>query len=141
MSRIRTGRGRSSPRTAPAGAPEARLNPKFVSLVAAARKAMTRAYAPYSKFRVGAALLTSSGRIFTGCNIECSSYSLTLCAERTAIFKALSEGHRRFTAIAIATKTGEFIPPCGACRQVMAEFGPGAKLVLTGRNGGVRIFS
>jgi cytidine deaminase len=100
---------------------------------------MKRAYAPYSGFRVGSALLTPSGKVFTGCNIENSSYSLTLCAERTAIFKALSEGHRRFTVIAIATEQGEFIPPCGACRQIMAEFGPKATLILTGRNGEMKI--
>ena len=102
---------------------------------------MKRAYAPYSDFRVGAALLTPSGKIFTGCNIENSSYSLTVCAERTAIFKAISEGHRRFTAIAIATERGEFIPPCGACRQIISEFGPGARLILTGRNGAMRILA
>jgi cytidine deaminase len=75
----------------------------------------------YSKFHVGAALLTTEGKIFTGCNIESSSYSLTICAERTAIFKALSEGEKNFTAIAIAGDSTDFCPPCGACRQVILD--------------------
>jgi cytidine deaminase len=75
----------------------------------------------YSKFHVGAALRTTEGKIFTGCNIESSSYSLTICAERTAIFKALSEGEKNFTAIAIAGDSTDFCPPCGACRQVILD--------------------
>ena len=89
-------------------------------------KAAENSYSPYSEFRVGAALLTESGEIFTGCNIENTSYSLTNCAERTAIFKAVSEGKRKFKAIAIAGGKGEDFSrscnPCGACLQVMAEF-------------------
>ena len=89
-------------------------------------KAMDNAYAPYSGYRVGAALLTKDGEIFTGCNIENSSFSPTICAERTAIFKAVSEGKREFSAIAVAGgKDGKVMgafPPCGVCRQVMAEF-------------------
>lgn len=89
-------------------------------------KATENAYVPYSGYRVGAALLTKSGKIYTGCNIENASYSPTICAERTAIFKAVSEGEREFLKIAVAGGkngeiTGEF-PPCGVCRQVMAEF-------------------
>lgn len=89
-------------------------------------KAMENAYVPYSGYKVGAALLTKSGKIYTGCNIENASYSPTVCAERTAIFKAVSEGEREFLKIAVAGGkngeiTGEF-PPCGVCRQVMAEF-------------------
>lgn len=89
-------------------------------------KAMKNAYTPYSDYRVGAALLTKSGKVYTGCNIENASYSPTVCAERTAIFKAVSEGEREFLKIAVAGGkngkiTGEF-PPCGVCRQVMAEF-------------------
>lgn len=89
-------------------------------------KAMENAYVPYSGYRVGAALLTKSGKVYTGCNIENASYSPTVCAERTAIFKAVSEGEREFLKIAVAGGkngkiTGEF-PPCGVCRQVMAEF-------------------
>lgn len=95
-------------------------------LCALAVKAMDNAYAPYSGYRVGAALLTTDGEIFTGCNIENSSFSPTVCAERTAIFKAVSEGKREFSAIAVAGgKDGKIegaFPPCGVCRQVMAEF-------------------
>lgn len=87
---------------------------------------MSNAYVPYSNYRVGAALLTKSGKIYTGCNIENASYSPTVCAERTAIFKAVSEGEREFVKIAVAGgKNGEIsgeFPPCGVCRQVMAEF-------------------
>lgn len=95
-------------------------------LCALAKKAMENAYAPYSGYRVGAALLTKSEKVYTGCNIENASYSPTVCAERTAIFKAVSDGERDFLKIAVAGGkdgkiTGEF-PPCGVCRQVMAEF-------------------
>lgn len=93
-------------------------------LIAAARAAREHAHAPFSKFRVGAAVRTKSGRIFSGCNIESASYGLTLCAERVAIFKALSEGERPhdFDAIAIVTDTDALTPPCGACRQIIWEF-------------------
>lgn len=95
-------------------------------LSALAVKAMNNAYVPYSNYRVGAALLTKSGKIYTGCNIENAAYSPTVCAERTAIFKAVSEGEREFVKIAVAGgKNGEIsgeFPPCGVCRQVMAEF-------------------
>ncbi len=86
-----------------------------------ALEARYQAHAPYSKFRVGAALLAKDGTVFTGCNIENSSYSLTVCAERTAIFKAYSEGVREFEAIAVASDDPEFTPPCGACRQVLYD--------------------
>ena len=81
------------------------------------------AHAPYSHFQVGAALLSSDGRVFTGCNVENLSYGLTICAERNAVFAAVAAGVREFTAIAIVADTREPISPCGACRQVMAEFG------------------
>ena len=90
-------------------------------LIDLAKKASKKAYAPYSMFKVGAALLTKDGKIFTGCNIENGSYSLTMCAERVAIFKAVSEGHREFEAMAIYAE-GKMPYPCGACRQVIAEF-------------------
>jgi len=91
-------------------------------LVDAAVKAREQAYAPYSNFKVGAAVRGQSGRIYTGCNIENSSYSLTNCAERTAIFKAISEGETKLVALAAVADTAEPVSPCGACRQVMAEF-------------------
>ena len=96
------------------------------ALCAAAIEAMGKAYAPYSGYKVGAALLTTDGKVYTGCNIENASYTPTVCAERTAIFKAVSEGDRDFAMIAICggkdgVITGSF-PPCGVCRQVMAEF-------------------
>ncbi len=103
-------------------------------LLRSARQALNTAYAPYSKFRVGAALLGESGRVYTGCNIENVSYGLTNCAERTALFKAVSEGEKRFTAIAIAAETTA--PwPCGACRQVLSEFSPKMKVLITWGDG------
>ncbi|XP_065142711.1 cytidine deaminase a [Paramisgurnus dabryanus] len=93
-------------------------------LVQKSQEAKNLAYCPYSNFRVGAAVLTSDGSVFTGCNVENACYNLGLCAERTAITKAVSEGHKTFTAIAIASDLEDrFISPCGACRQVMREFG------------------
>lgn len=95
-------------------------------LCALAVKAMDNSYSPYSSFRVGAALLTKSGKVYTGCNIENASFSPTVCAERTAIFKAVSEGESKFAMIAVAGgkdgKIENVCPPCGVCRQVMAEF-------------------
>ncbi|WP_371361330.1 Cytidine deaminase [Sporomusa rhizae] len=89
----------------------------------AALLAREKAYVPYSKFKVGAAVKGKSGKVYTGCNIENASYGLTNCAERTAIFKAISEGERELTAIAVVADTPAPCSPCGACRQVMAEFG------------------
>lgn len=91
-------------------------------LVAAARAAREHAVADFSHFKVGAALETDTGEIITGCNVENASYGLTICAERVAIFKALSEGKRRFTRIAVVADTGNPTPPCGACRQIIWEF-------------------
>lgn len=91
-------------------------------LIKKAIEAKEKAYVPYSGFRVGAALLTKDGKIYTGCNIECSSYSPTICAERTAISKAVSEGDREIVAIAV-TGDSEWTYPCGVCRQVIREFG------------------
>jgi cytidine deaminase len=92
-------------------------------LIAAARRAREHAVAPFSGFKVGAALEVADGTIVTGCNVENASYGLTLCAERVALFKALSEGHRTFTRIAIVADTDTPTPPCGACRQILWEFG------------------
>ncbi|WP_208649962.1 cytidine deaminase [Ureibacillus thermophilus] len=89
-----------------------------------AKKARENAYAPYSKFSVGAALITKSGKIYRGCNIENASFGLTNCAERTAIFKAVSEGERDFQALLVVADTKDPVSPCGACRQVLAEFCP-----------------
>ena len=93
-------------------------------LKAAAVAMLDRAYVPYSHFPVGAALECSDGTVFTGCNIENASYTPTICAERTAVFKAVSEGHLNFTRIAVAARTERFTAPCGVCRQVLAEFNP-----------------
>jgi cytidine deaminase len=107
----------------------------FKSLIEAARKARIHAYSPYSGVKIGAAVLTSDGRIFSGTNIENSSYGLSCCAERTAIFKAVSEGARKITTIAVVGKSDEFTRPCGACRQVMVEFNPRLKVLRRGRDG------
>ncbi len=100
-------------------------------LIEQARKARAFAQAKYSHFRVGAALITEGDEVYTGCNVESSSYSLTMCAERVALFKALSEGKTRFKAIAIVAKDGEFCPPCGACRQVLFDYAPNIDVILT----------
>ncbi len=99
-------------------------NSMLAKLAEAAIDAAGRAYAPYSKFRVGAALLAEDGRVFTGCNIENASYGLANCAERTAVFKGVSEGATCFTALAVAGGKEDVAMPCGACRQVLAEFLP-----------------
>lgn len=91
-------------------------------LLEAAKQAQEKAYAPYSKFRVGAALITTDGKMYTGCNIENASFGLTNCAERTAIFKMMSEGKQKIEEILVIGDTEEFLPPCGACRQVIVEF-------------------
>jgi cytidine deaminase len=93
----------------------------YRELAEAAHRAKINAYVPFSKFSVGAALLTADGQIFTGCNIENSSYSLTICAERVAIFKAISYGVTKFKAIAVVSDNTCFTPPCGACRQVISD--------------------
>jgi cytidine deaminase len=100
---------------------------------AAARTAMRNAYSPYSKFRVGAAVLTADGEIFAGCNVENASYGLTSCAERNAIFQTVAKGHRKLRAVVIVTDTKELTPPCGACRQVINEFGQKAEVFIFGR--------
>ena len=105
-------------------------------LVAESKAAMEHAYAPYSSFRVGAAVLGASGRMYSGCNVENASYGLSVCAERVAIFKAVSEGEKQIEAIAIANSSGKPAFPCGACRQVMAEFAPdGMEIYLVSDEG------
>ncbi len=106
------------------------------TLMQAAQRARENSYSPYSHFRVGAALLTKSGKIYTGCNIENAAFSATVCAERTAFFKAVSEGERDFEALAIVGgkegETADFCAPCGVCRQVIAEFCPENFRILLG---------
>ena len=99
-------------------------------LVVAARRARRRAIAPYSGFKVGAALLTADGTVVTGCNIENATYGLTLCAERVAMFTALAAGHRRFTSIAVVADTTAPTPPCGPCRQILWEFAGDLDVIL-----------
>lgn len=99
------------------------------------------AYVPYSKFRVGAAALMKDGKVYTGCNIECASYGGTNCAERTAVFKAVSEGNKEFEAIAIASDTEDFTFPCGICRQVIFEFGRKIKIIVGKQNGEIKVMT
>jgi cytidine deaminase len=111
----------------------------YTTLAARARAAMKHSYSPYSHFRVGAALLTSKGKVYTGCNIENSSYGLTMCAERTALFKAISEGEKRFTALAITSDDDTFTPPCGACRQVIMDLAGNIDIVLSRKDGTLQV--
>lgn len=100
-------------------------------LIEMSEYAQKYSYSPYSKFRVGAALLCSDGTVFTGCNIENSTFGATNCAERTAVFKAISEGHSDFESIAITSSGGGLTYPCGICRQVLSEFSPEIKIILS----------
>jgi cytidine deaminase len=104
-------------------------------LLEAALAARQHAHAPYSHFCVGAALLTADGRIITGCNVENATYGLTICAERVAVFKAVSEGHRRFTHVAVVADSREPTPPCGPCRQILWEFGGDLEVILGNLDG------
>ncbi len=107
----------------------------YKNLVKAAIEAKRKALPVYSNFYVGAAVLTKDDKIYSGCNIESSSYSLTICAERTAIFKAVSEGERNFKAIAVAGDTDDFISPCGACRQIISDLCGEIDVVLVNSKG------
>jgi cytidine deaminase len=109
-------------------------------LLQAALDARANAHAPFSKFRVGAAIEDADGRIFTGCNVENATYGLTICAERVAVFKAISEGARKFTRIAVAADTDVLTPPCGACRQILWEFCGDAELTLVNLQGKAESF-
>ena len=106
------------------------LDPAGTALVEAARAARLHAHAPFSRFQVGAALLTKEGRVFTGCNVENATYGLTVCAERIAVWKAVSEGYRAFTRVAVVADTAEPTPPCGACRQILWELGGDLEVIL-----------
>jgi cytidine deaminase len=107
-------------------------------LIEKAIEAMNKAYAPYSSFKVGAALLTKSGRIFTGCNVENASFGLSICAERVAIFSAVSAGELQFEKLVVVADTDSPVSPCGACRQVMSEFGDFEVLLVNTRGEVVR---
>jgi cytidine deaminase len=110
-------------------------------LIERAKRARGAAHAPYSNFEVGAALVSVDGRVFTGCNIENSAYGLSMCAERVAIFKAVSEGAHEFTKIAVVTDTENLTPPCGCCRQMIWEFASDStEVILANLSGDVRTF-
>ncbi|HEY9058928.1 MAG TPA: cytidine deaminase [Pseudobacteroides sp.] len=110
-------------------------------LIELSRKAMENSYSPYSKFRVGAAILTQNGKVYTGVNVENASFGATICAERTAVIKAVSEGDIRFKAIALSSDADSFIYPCGVCRQVFSEFDKGEmKVICSNSKGQYRSF-
>ena len=113
----------------------------YDALIAAAKLARENAWAKFSNFKVGAALRSSSGKIFGGCNIENATYGLTICAERVAIFKAISEGERRFDGIAVVTDTDALTPPCGACRQLIWEFCGDVPVVMANLKGEVEVLA
>lgn len=106
---------------------------KYDELLEQAKKAKEYAYVPYSNFRVGAALLGKSGKVYLGCNVENAAYGVTNCAERTALFKAVSEGEREFTAIAVTSDSDDITYPCGVCRQALVEFAPDMDVVSSNR--------
>ncbi len=110
-----------------------------LQLLAAARRAREEAYAPYSNFTVGAAVLTATGEIFSGCNLENASLGATICAERVAIFTAVAAGWRNFTALAVIADTPEPVAPCGLCRQVLAEFSPDCQVLMANLAGQWRL--
>jgi cytidine deaminase len=105
------------------------------ALVEAASRARERAHAPFSKFKVGAAIADETGRVFTGCNVENATYGLTMCAERVAVFKAVSEGAAKLVQVAVVADTRTLTPPCGACRQILWEFCGDAELILSNLTG------
>ncbi|HOQ09794.1 MAG TPA: cytidine deaminase [Syntrophomonadaceae bacterium] len=110
-------------------------------LIKIARQVQPNAYVPYSHFSVGAALLTARQNVYTGVNVENSSYGLTVCAERNAVFKAISEGEKQFEAIAVAGSAEGFTYPCGACLQVLAEFNPDLKIIVCDRQNNIKVHS
>jgi cytidine deaminase len=118
-----------------------RITAEDEQLIERAKEARMLAHAPYSNFDVGAALLSSDGRVYTGCNIENSTYGLTMCAERVAIFKAVSEGVREFSKVAVVADFSNPTPPCGCCRQMIWEFsGETAEIILANLSGDVQKF-
>lgn len=115
------------------------MRPEYKRLVKEALEAKKRSHAPYSRFRVGAALLTTGGKIYRGCNVEISTYALTICAERTAIFKAVSEGDKEFKAIAVVSDDPGYTPPCGACRQVLMDLAGNIDFLMVNGKGSVKV--
>jgi len=111
------------------------LSEDIESLIETAKRAREQAVAPFSNFEVGAAVKTAEGKVYTGCNVESASYGLTVCAERVAIWKALSEGERQFTDLAVVADTETLTPPCGTCRQIIWEFARGARIVFANLEG------
>jgi cytidine deaminase len=116
------------------------LSEDLQSLVETAKQARLHSVAPFSDFRVGAAVKTESGKVYTGCNVESASYGLTVCAERVAIWKALSEGERQFTELAVVADTETLTPPCGTCRQIIWEFARGATIIFANLHGDSEVF-
>jgi cytidine deaminase len=117
------------------------LSEDLQPLIEAAQDARLHSVAPFSSFKVGAAVRTASGKVYTGCNVESASYGLTVCAERVAIWKALSEGERQFTELAVVADTETLTPPCGTCRQIIWEFARGATIVFANLAGKSEIFN
>jgi cytidine deaminase len=117
------------------------LSEDFESLIETAKEARTQSVAPFSDFKVGAAVRTDGGKVYTGCNVESASYGLTVCAERVAIWKALSEGERHFTELAVVADTDTLTPPCGTCRQIIWEFARDAKIVFANLDGRNQVFN
>ncbi len=113
------------------------MNKKIKKLIKEALIARTKAYAPYSKFKVGAALETKDGKIYTGCNIENASYGCTICAERVAIAKAVSEGNKKFKRIVVIADSQRPCPPCGICRQMLYEFAPNIEVIMANLKGDI----
>ncbi len=114
------------------------MEKEIQELVQMAKLAADKAYAPYSKFKVGAAVLTASGKIYSGCNVENASYGLSICAEQVAVVKAVSSGEIKLKIMVIFTDTEALTPPCGACRQVVAEFNPRLEIILVNKKGAMK---
>ncbi len=118
---------------------ETKASPQWDHLLQRAIEAREKSYSPYSHYKVGAALLTTGGKVYTGCNIENAAYSPSVCAERTAIFKAVSDGEREFATIAVVTSDGG--APCGICRQVIREFAPNLTIIVGNVQGNYQVFT
>jgi cytidine deaminase len=117
------------------------MNKQWIKLVQAAKRVRENAYAPHSKFKVGAAVLAKSGKIYTGCNVENASFSIGICAERSAISNAIANGESDIVAVAVIADSQPITPPCGACRQFIQEFGPKATIILTNVKGDIAVYT